>query len=393
MLWGQASTTIGDRLDQSRGFARGFDAARLLFALLVVAFHSVWVAVPNTTLGLDRSTWFPAHTIVPGFFALSGFLIAGSAWRLSLGNFIINRGLRIFPALVIEVVASAFILGLIFTALPRMEYLTHPQTWKYLTNLVGWFNYSLPGVFLDHPSAGMVNMSLWTIPWEVLCYGLICVLIATGLIRRRMSGALLTGLFVAAGVLCQAFNLDELQGVAGDMVRAVFFGPGPTLITFFLASITAYQWRHSIPFHPALFAAAVLACGLAAALTPLGWTKTPMMAVVTCLPIVYIVVFIGVTDMPKLPFFSRGDYSYGIYLYGYPIQQAVKALFPGITDPVLLTAVALPPIILFAAFSWHWVEKPVLRFRQRFSFIASTRLGPDEHTAISPTPAAQRSAV
>lgn len=381
--------TIGDRLDQSRGFAPGFDFARLMMALLVVALHSVWVAVPNTDMGLTRGSWFPAYTIVPAFFALSGFLIAGSAWRLSLGNFVINRSLRIFPALALEILASAFIIGLIFTTLSPAEYLAHPQTWKYMTNLIGWFNYSLPGVFLDLPMSGMVNMSLWTIPWEVLCYAIICGLIATGLMRRRASGLVLTGLFVGTGVLCQAIDADEWRGPLGDVVRAVFFGPGPTLITFFIASIAAYQWRHRIPFHPAIFAGCVGLCVLAALFMPLGWGRTPMMAVVTCLPIVYIMIFIGVTNMPKVPFFSRGDYSYGIYLYGYPIQQSVKSLFPGITDPILLTLVALPPIVLVAVFSWRWVEKPVLRFRQKFSFIASTRLDPDDGRSrpIAPAPA------
>ncbi len=69
--------------------------------------------------------------------APSGFLIAGSATRLSLGNFIINRGLRIIPALAVEIVLSALVLGPIFTALPMSDYLSSPNTWHYFTNVLG----------------------------------------------------------------------------------------------------------------------------------------------------------------------------------------------------------------------------------------------------------------
>jgi peptidoglycan/LPS O-acetylase OafA/YrhL len=92
-------------------------------------------------------------------------------------------------------------------------------------------------------------------------------------------------------------------------------------------------------------------------------------------PLVYIVVFLGVSKLPPLPLFHRGDYSYGIYLYGFPIMQAMRGWFPSAgTNPILLWVMSVPTIMLFAAFSWHAIEKPILRLRKKFSFVARQRL-------------------
>lgn len=87
--------------------------------------------------------------------------------------------------------------------------------------------------------------------------------------------------------------------------------------------------------------------------------------------VTYLMAFIGVSQIPKLPLFRRGDYSYGIYLYGFPIQQAIAVSFlpyhlsAGIFF-ILSVAVLLPVAML----SWHCVEKPMLRLRKNFSFTA-----------------------
>jgi peptidoglycan/LPS O-acetylase OafA/YrhL len=92
---------------------------------------------------------------------------------------------------------------------------------------------------------------------------------------------------------------------------------------------------------------------------------------------VYITAFLGVSKLPRLPLFSKGDYSYGIYLYGFPVQQVVRHLLPNAALLVQF-AVALLLITVFAALSWHWIEKPLLKLRSRFSFVARQRLAPDE---------------
>jgi peptidoglycan/LPS O-acetylase OafA/YrhL len=126
------TVSIGDRLRSSGGVGHGFDLLRLILATSVVAWHSNWI-VGNDIGDNTPYVWFPGYAILSLFFALSGFLIAGSAARLKLREFLLNRGLRIFPALAVEIVLSAFILGPIFTSLPAKVYLGSGGTWHYLT--------------------------------------------------------------------------------------------------------------------------------------------------------------------------------------------------------------------------------------------------------------------
>lgn len=174
--------SFGDILDRSQGVGPGFDFLRLGLAISIVVYHAA-----DVTQGEKAGTgfaWLFVESSLPMFFALSGFLVTASAQRLSLENFIINRGIRIFPALLVEIVFSAVILGASCTTLPISEYYSSPAFFKYFLNVTGFIRYYLPGVFLDNPHKGMVNASLWTIPWELLCYLILSALILTGLIRR-----------------------------------------------------------------------------------------------------------------------------------------------------------------------------------------------------------------
>jgi len=87
----------------------------------------------------------------------------------------------------------------------------------------------------------------------------------------------------------------------------------------------------------------------------------------------YLALFIGCTELPEIPFFSRGDYSYGVYLYGFPIQQSIVAA-TGVVNPFMLFAMTLIPVVGLAVMSWHFVEKPMLRFRKGFSMAAKRAL-------------------
>ena len=73
-------------------------------------------------------------------------------------------------------------------------------------------------------------------------------------------------------------------------------------------------------------------------------------------------------NLPKIPVFDRGDYSYGVYLYHFPILQAMQLLFDFSVWYSLLVAATIP-VSLMAMFSWHTIEKPLLRFRKKFSLV------------------------
>jgi len=90
--------------------------------------------------------------------------------------------------------------------------------------------------------------------------------------------------------------------------------------------------------------------------TPSTWDN-PLFNLLLCPCLVYLAVLIGMTPMPELPFYRGGDYSYGIYLYGFPIQQAVILAGLGNASAWQNFLISTPLILLFAFVSWHLIER------------------------------------
>jgi peptidoglycan/LPS O-acetylase OafA/YrhL len=361
--------SIGSIIDQNKGFAPGFDFLRVALSVSVVAWHAVPIASNAGELGTGIF-WYPNYAILGAFFGLSGYLITGSATRLSLKNFLINRGLRIFPALIVETVLSAVILGLLFSTLPMGVYLTDPKFAGYFTSIFGYIKYELPGVFESNPIFH-VNLSLWTVPYELLCYAIMSALIIAAALKRPWLLVGATAAFMIIGLVVAAMGYTAIHGLSiKRALYAVFAGRASRLIVCFMLGIAAYLYRYRLPYDIRL---AALCLGFVGALLLWQPQSFAVQNVLLAPLTVYLTVFLGATNLPKLLFFDRGDYSYGIYLYGAPIQQAVRAAFPKLNAPWENFLVSMPLIVVFAAFSWHIVEEPILKMRKKFSFIARQR--------------------
>jgi peptidoglycan/LPS O-acetylase OafA/YrhL len=142
---------------------------------------------------------------------------------------------------------------------------------------------------------------------------------------------------------------------------------GNFLYLYFTAGAMMYVFRHSFPYSGWLaLACAALILLNGAQVIPLGIYKSLILS----LPVSYLIAYIGLQRIPKLPLYSRGDYSYGIYLYAYPIQQLLVYLFPGTLGVFSHFLLSTAIVTLIAMFSWHCIEKPVLRIRKKFSFTA-----------------------
>src|ERR1700761_7226647 len=123
--------------------------------------------------------------LLPMFFALSGFLVAGGHERSNtLITFFGLRIFRIMPALTVEVLLSALILGPLLTTVTRTDYFVNPEFWSYFLNVIGGIHYYLSGVFLANPVT-VVNGQLWTVRWELVCYIVLAVLAIAGIFQRR----------------------------------------------------------------------------------------------------------------------------------------------------------------------------------------------------------------
>lgn len=348
-------TTIGQALGANRGIGPGFDFMRLFLAFAVIGWHSIPITQGNSDALRSEPWWILVYTLVPVFFALSGFLVTGSAMRLSAGPFVASRALRIVPALFVDTAISVLLFGALLTSLPLSEYFTHPDTLKYWLNVVGEIHYDLPGVFLDNPGRA-VNGSLWTIKPELGCYLIMFILIATGLVRRWPIVLIaLVGLWAASMVA---------QSIPGDFPgRFDLAGDVSKLVIFFLAGSLVFHLRDHIPLSPWIAGLAVLFMMACAAVGPRDLWNDRLFMIVSCPLLTYLLVWLGMQRLPKLPLYSRGDYSYGIYLYGFPIQQVIVSL-TGNHDPLANFALTIVPATVMAMLSWHVVEKPTLKLRK-----------------------------
>lgn len=338
-----AGPTIDDKMVEYRNRSTGFDYMRLVLSLAVVLWHSLYVARGPAANG----SWarFVFVLVLPMFFGLSGFLVSGSLSRVrTLREFLILRAIRIVPALAVEVTLSACVIGGLLTTLPAALYYGDLGFWSYFRNIYGDIHFILPGVFKSNP-VDIVNNSLWTIPFELECYAALAALWLVGLIRRPW-------IVLAIIVALQLWYLSK-----GSIQYGVKL-PGRVLVIAFLAGVALYLYRRRVVLAPWLFAVATVAAFAAG--------TSPLTSSLTAIPCAYMVVFLGLTNPRRIPVVMDGDYSYGIYLYAYPIQQAVITLFPAQRSWWFDFAAAIVPVALFAAFSWHVIEKPILSHRKRF---------------------------
>lgn len=366
----QRFVSIGAVLDRTRGVGQGFDTLRIVLSITILCWHSIVVSYGRAAELLFWTNPFTGGVVtslLPVFFALSGFLVMGSAVRtMSLSVFLAARGLRILPALATEVTISAVILGSLVTTLPFGEYFTSLGFFRYFGSLVGNIQVSLPGVFTTNPLDGLVNSSLWTIAPELLCYTYIAFVIAAGLLGKPRGLSLLIVAAAVVSALSDAFGYG-LRPVGGA------FLPHTLILAFALGNLL-FLWRHAVPFSRGLFAVCLVA-GMALVSHP-SWATlaTPFL--------VYVTVYLGLLPLPKIPLLDRGDYSYGIYLYAMPVQQSVAYAFPQLREWYWNILIALPVTVALAMFSWSRIEKPALRLRKRLTALSART--PHSATVASP---------
>lgn len=338
--------TAGGLLRAERNPA-GFDYLRLALAFAVLAFHCI--VITQGRAGEDivwASHWRPlAAAFVPMFFAMSGYLVTASVLRSSIAQFVVNRAVRLLPALATQVVISALLLGLCVTTLPVTEYLSSPDLWRYLRTAIGWTQFKAPGVFTGNPTHEL-NLSLWTIPYELLCYLALGGATVIGLVQRsRLFVAVLLALHIAL-FLWDALRIGVI-GVQDDL-------PPRVLALVYMSGVAMYVWRDQM----------LLSTGRMVLATGLTWAclTFPIGIYFVALPVAYLTVCVGLLNPPRHWIIKSGSYSYGVYLYAFPIQQTSVYLWPSL-GPIEVFLIAAPLSALAATFSWHVIEKPCLALR------------------------------
>lgn len=331
-----------------------FDSLRLLASLFVIITHSfALLGMPQHDLLFLASGRNLSFSIlgVYIFFVISGYLVTGSLMRTpSLASFFVKRLLRIFPGLIVVVFLSVFVAGPLLTSLPVGEYFSKAETWKYLKVLSLYqIQFKLPGIFEQNAYPAVVNGSLWTLAYEFTFYMVMAGFAVLG--KKRLP--LLVGMSIIALMIFRLTIIDnfleyKIPGLWLYIEFLVNFG-----LFFLIGSLFFFVPRE-------FFTHKCVRIGALASILLFFWKPLIMYIIIPLLVIVIAYV--------PWPFFRRlsrtGDYSYGFYIYAFPIQQILSPYFVG-QNPYLFAAIAILCIAPFAVASWHLVEKRALKLKLR----------------------------
>ena len=265
-------------------------------------------------------------------------------------RYLAKRALRIFPALTLNILVIAFVLGPILTTLTVYEYFTSPRTFIYLRNIILSVNYRLPGVFEDNVYPVAVNGSLWTLPIEFTLYLITPIFLALVFFLGRwgrLAGAACIFALLAAMIVTQIYR-NELVKSAFHLILE--------LPPYFILGATIYLLHAERRL--SLVIPTVALC--AGSMISLG--SVTEIFLIFALP--YAVIAFGFTHVPLISKPAQyGDFSYGIYLWSFPVQQALISYFGTSMSPLENMMATLLVVIPIAALSWHLLEKPMLALK------------------------------
>jgi peptidoglycan/LPS O-acetylase OafA/YrhL len=332
--------------------SNNFDFLRIIAALMVLIYHSYALL----QLG-DRD---PLHCVtgamnfgtlgVSIFFVISGFLITKS-WlsHPSVVRFYWNRFLRIVPGLLGVALFTVFIVGPIMTSLPLMEYWMSNETWNYfrVVTIIGIFPHTpnLPGVFAFNPYPNAVNGSLWTLPVEFSMYVVVSILGLLKLLTRKNS--LLVGTVVFAIVYIIFTQMNVLSPIYTSILGYQLF---------FLIGSLYYLFNNEIAYNHK-YLLVISAIWIAS-----FQTAVFNLASLLCLP--YMILCFAHVSIPYICNISKyGDFSYGVYIYAFLIQQTLIDIFESMS-PLKLVLLSSIGTLMCAALSWIVIESKALKLKK-----------------------------
>jgi peptidoglycan/LPS O-acetylase OafA/YrhL len=345
---------------------RSINVLRVLLAFSVLIYHM-------GVLGGFQFNPIPklGQIAVGLFFGISGFFVTISAKRNTLKEYLLGRILRIYPAFLSSMVLFALVIAPIFYV-------------QIHGNLNGYFNNSPYGpfrylyhnffmpqmlqagihdVFIQSTPYGKIRQesiifgSLWTLPYEFRFYLLLVLLKLT---KWRIT----LGLFLAMFAYLFTVTLISTQDSTFDsQIAANLPGQFNIWLFTFLSGAVLGLLAEKISLSRGLkwilgflgfsvFLGTTTLKTYSESFELLGYALSPWI----------IVVFTQSRLVNKQSIFDN-DISFGVYIYGFAVQQTMSAL--GLNIDFLFYFVVCTLVTTFLSIlSWVFIEEPVLKKRR-----------------------------
>jgi peptidoglycan/LPS O-acetylase OafA/YrhL len=333
-----------------------FDAIRLFLSLLVIFSHSFPLGIGSEVnepfMRFTHGQTTGGAIAVNLFFIMSGYLITASFLRSSTTlDYLSKRVRRIYPGFIVSMLFGFLLIPFTGGSLRYSSMIRN--LFDFLANTLGLREFHYTGAFLHNPYPGAINGAVWSIPFEFWCYLGVLALGLSGFLKRK---SLILALFLGTIIVSVIFNSLHLQ-ISGSWLGA-FFGYPPfwaRLLPMYLAGVGAYIFRDKIQYRwqGSLLCLLVL---FAASFIPFCWAAV--------FPVAAGYLLFWVATTPSLPILNAakyGDFSYGTYLYGFPLQQLIMSRWGQPLNPFLLFSIAAPATLVCAVLSWYFVENPFLK--------------------------------
>lgn len=324
------------------------DELRLLLAAIVAIRHIIVLAELGEFYPL--LAFLSSEFAVSGFFVLSGFLVFSAFEQGEAKRYALRRCVRIYPAY-LAVLIVAVIAGLLHAALLDDLHISQGEVVGYM---------AANGVFLNfiHPNLGnlfseqyqvAVNGALWTIKIEVLFYLIVPVL---ALLVARITALPVLLTMAAIGVFWPHF-VDFTETALGRNFPASMLNQLPGYFHLFAAGIALSR---TVRGQMTVLAMSILCVGTYVALAVFN-PFMPSYYMIVLPALIY-----AVMQLPQITILKRNDFSYGLYLFHWPVAQFMVMHFAGAMRDAVFFSVTLAVAVMFSVLSWFLIERPMIRW-------------------------------
>ncbi|MBT2763309.1 acyltransferase [Paenibacillus sp. ISL-20] len=358
-------STIQQVYNQKDNF---FDLLRFVLAIAVIFSHS-FILLKGQSNGEDPLTSISNNQISMGtlavncFFVVSGFLIMQSLTsNSSYIKYFLNRFLRIFPAFFTSLFLVSIIIGPLISSFSIKDYFAINNSgplefiFKNMSFNIFGYSWTVRDAFVNNPFPGSANGSMWTLKHEFALYLILPLLNYFLIVKFRKLFLIMTFVLTLLSIVNILYDY-KLLNLVGDYYWVLSINEYTNFIRlapYFMIGSLLYLYRDRVVISHRL----IILCLI---LIIVGF-KAGLLNIVLMFTIPYILIAVSVSI--KFSVFRKyGDFSYGMYIYAFPIQQLLSYLWGDWLNVPSFFVLSTSITLITAIISWHFIEKRAMKLK------------------------------